>query len=69
MSAGRVKVPQKDGEITLTFAGNPDDRHTFKVKDNTVTARDERDLRALLLLDGAKQVEGDPPEDEAPPVV
>lgn len=45
----QIKVPQKDGEITIT-AGSAEPR-TWKVTDSTVSAQNEAE--ALLLIDHA----------------
>lgn len=69
MAAGKVKVPQKDGSLTITYDGDASTAHTFVVKDHIVSARDDRDLLALLRLDGATLSEGDVPTDDGAPAV
>jgi hypothetical protein len=62
----RVRVPQKDGAVVVTFDGDPDDVHTFTVTSGHVSARDDRDVRALLAVEGAELVQGDLDDDASP---
>lgn len=49
----RVRVPQADGEITVT-RGN--DRHTYRVSDHEVTVATDRLEHFLRSVAGSKQV-------------
>lgn len=66
MAAGKVRVPQADGEVVLTTGDNPEGR-TFRVADHLITPASNAERDALLtLVDGARAAtKADEPKDPA----
>jgi hypothetical protein len=62
----QVHVPQADGEITFTIAGDVDDKHTFRVTDHLVSPRSNDEQQQLLVLvEGARlATKGDLPKSD-----
>lgn len=54
VSGGKVRVPQQDGEITVSY-GNTQDARTYRVQDGLVTPRNAHERAELLsFVPGAK---------------
>lgn len=60
----KVRVPQADGEITLTPGGDVDAARTYQVADHLVSPRSNDEQQQLLtLVDGARlATKGDMPK-------
>jgi hypothetical protein len=58
MANQKVKVPQKDGEVVLSFGD--DTPQTYKVTDGEVTVKDADVQRFLSNVDGSSLVGGSP---------
>ena len=56
MANTKISVPQKDGEITISFNG--DEPVTYKVNDGQISVPPENVDRLLAAVDGSKVVGG-----------
>jgi hypothetical protein len=52
----KVNVPQKDGEVTISVAG--DEPRTYRVTDGQVTVAEKDVERFLAVIDGSKVAGG-----------